>query len=246
VGRFEVWWFGLVFFNGMATGLRWEDRLEGAGNFSPWKVIIILLFQENEPWDIVESTATKLIQVPANAVAFAAFNKNDVKVKRIILDAIKYHVVPHVSSKGHAYQMWDALTHMYQSTNENKKMVLREKMKSIWMAKSEGVTSYLTQITQVRDELAAVGEAMGEAELVPTALNGVSKPWSMFVQVIVGRENMPSWDRLWDDFVQEETRRDYLQGSSSGVKEEEENVALSSKGRKGKPKTQGLTGTGKQ
>jgi hypothetical protein len=64
VGRFEEWWFGLVFFNNMATGLRWEDRLEGAGNFSPWKARIILLFQENELWDIVESTATKLVQYP--------------------------------------------------------------------------------------------------------------------------------------------------------------------------------------
>jgi hypothetical protein len=217
VGRFVERRFGLVFFNSMATGLRWEDRLEGAGNFCPWKARIILLFQENELWDIVESTSTKPVVVP--------------------LDAIKDHVVPHVSSKGHAYQMWDALTRMYQSTNENRKMVLREKMKSIWMAKSEGVTSYLTQITQVRDELSAVGEAVGEAELVRTTLNGVSKPWAMFVQAIVGREKLPSWERLWDDFIQEETRRGYLQGSSSSAKEEEENVALSAKWRKGKPKT---------
>jgi hypothetical protein len=124
---------------------------------------------------------------------------------------------------------------MYQSTNENKKMVLREKMISIRMVKSEGVTSYLTQITQVRDELSAVGEAVGEVELVRIALNGVSKPWAMFVQAIVGRENLPSWERLWDDFIQEETWRGYLQGNSSCVKEEEENVALSAM--KGKPKT---------
>jgi len=114
------------------------------------------------------------------------------------------------------------------------------------MAKSEGVTSYLTQITQVRDELSAVGEAVGEAELVRTTLNGVSKTWAMFVQGIVGRENLPSWERLWDDFIQEENRRGYLQGSSSSVKEEEENVALSAKWWKGKPKTQGPTGPGKQ
>jgi hypothetical protein len=99
----------------------------------------------------------------------------------IILDVIKDHVAPHISSKGHAYQMWEDLTRMYQRTNENRKMVLREKMKSIWMAKSEGVTSYLTQITQVRYELPIVGEAMGEAELLQTTLNGVSKPWAMFV-----------------------------------------------------------------
>ena len=47
-------------------------------------------------------------------------------------------------------------------------------------------------------------------DIVRTTLNGVSKTWHMFVQAIVGRERLPDWDRLWDDFVQEETRRGYI------------------------------------
>ena len=54
----------------------------------------------------------------------------------------------------------------------------------------------------------------------------------MFVQTIIGRENMPTWDRLWDDLTQEETRRGYLQGSSSHHRDDEENVALATKGKK--------------
>ena len=46
---------------------------------------------------------------------------------------------------------------------------------------------------------------------------------------------MPSWDRLWDDFIQEEIRRGFTRGSTSSVAEVEENVALAAKGRgKGK------------
>jgi hypothetical protein len=80
-------------------------------------------------------------------------------------------------------------------------MVLREKLKSIKMTKSELVTCYLSRITQVRDELGDVGEVIPSTELVRTALNGVAKPWAVFVDDIVSRENVPSWDRLWDDFV---------------------------------------------
>jgi len=69
---------------------------------------------------------------------------------------------------------------------------------------------------------------------VRTTLNGVSKSWYMFVQAVVGRERLPTWDRLWDAFVQEETRRGYIQGSTSGRREEEENVALAEKRKKGK------------
>ena len=43
------------------------------------------------------------------------------------------------------------------------------------MGKGEGMASYLTKITQVRDELATVGEAVGIVEMVHTALNGVTQ-----------------------------------------------------------------------
>ena len=32
-----------------------------------------------------------------------------------------------------------------------------------------------------------------------TNLNGVEKPWVVFVEAIVAKENLPSWDKLWDD-----------------------------------------------
>ena len=73
-------------------------------------------------------------------------------------------------------------------------MVLREKLKSIKMVKEEVCMTYLTRISQVRDELAAVGVVVTDPELVRTALNGVTAPWVVFVQGLVARENLPSWD----------------------------------------------------
>jgi hypothetical protein len=75
------------------------------------------------------------------------------------------------------------------------------------MTKAENVVTYLTTLKQVRDELGAVGEAIVDSDLVRTTLNGVSKQWAVFVEGIVAREKHPGWERLWDDFVQEETRR---------------------------------------
>ena len=63
-------------------------------------------------------------------------------------------------------------------------------------------------------------------------MNGVSKPWAMFVQALVARENLPTWDRICDDFVQEETRRGLVQGSASTSREDEKDVALTTKGKK--------------
>ena len=43
-----------------------------------------------------------------------------------------------------------------------------------------------------------------------TALNRVSKPWALFVEALVARENLPTWDKICDDFVQEEIQRGIL------------------------------------
>ena len=46
----------------MATaGLRFEDKLDGASNFSPWKERITILFKEQALWDIVGATATIVV-----------------------------------------------------------------------------------------------------------------------------------------------------------------------------------------
>jgi len=48
-----------------------------------------------------------------------------------------------------------------------------------------------------------------------------------------GREKMPNWGRLWSDLKQGEIRRSTQDGSSS-KDDDEENLALASKVRKGK------------
>ena len=101
----------------MSIGLRLEDRLDGAGNFCPWKARIVIILQENELWDIIENSTINPIVIPAatDVATLLAFNKLDIKAKRIILDVVKDHVIPHISEKNRAYEMWDSLTKMYQS-----------------------------------------------------------------------------------------------------------------------------------
>ena len=134
----------------MATGLGLEDRLDGAGSFVPWKARLVLIWEENELWDeVVNNTTTNPIVVPAStdSQVLTTFNKKDVKDRMIILDVVKDHVIPHISNKTLLYQMWDALTSLFQSSNGNRKMVLREKLNSIKMDKAKGVISYLTRIS---------------------------------------------------------------------------------------------------
>ena len=55
----------------MAPGLKVEDRLEGATNFSAWKERITCIFEEAEVWEIVE----KAIVLPTAPNELEAYKK---------------------------------------------------------------------------------------------------------------------------------------------------------------------------
>ena len=70
---------------------------------------IISVLDEPDALDIVEKTVT----IPTDATQLAAFKRKNAKAKRLILDGIKDHVIPHVRGKDHAFEMWEALTKLY-------------------------------------------------------------------------------------------------------------------------------------
>ena len=64
-------------------------------------------------------------------------------------------------------------------------------------------------------------------------LNGLPKSWEPFVKGVCAQENIPYWQRLRDDCIQEETREE-SKGNKQG--RSEENCDLFSKTRKRKGK----------
>ena len=81
------------------------------------------MLKENELWEeVVRNTTTNPITITAStdAALLTAFNKKDIKSMRIILYVVKDHVIPHISAKDHAHEMWSTLTGLFESTNENR------------------------------------------------------------------------------------------------------------------------------
>lgn len=164
------------------------------------------MLEGNKIWEFVD----KILKPPTNAIALVNHKKKDVKSKRTIMHGVKDHVVPHLSRKKIAKEMWEALKQLYHNDIHNKKMVLREKLGRTIMSKTKLLSSYLTKISQVCDDLATVGETILDADPIRTTLNGFSKKQISFVKGDVSRENIPIWKRLWDDFIQDETREEAL------------------------------------
>jgi hypothetical protein len=61
-------------------------------------------------------------------------------------------------------------------------------------------------ISEMRDQLGAIGETITDIELVMIIVNALPSHWELFIQSINGRADLPLFDRLWVDCTQEETK----------------------------------------
>jgi phosphopentomutase len=107
------------------------------------------------------------------------------------LDGVKDHLNPHLAKKKTSKDMSDALKNLFEVKNENQKMALKANLHDTKMGKEESVSSYLTQVSQLKDNLAEVGEVISDSELVRIALKGFTKEWEVFMKCVVDCEHLP-------------------------------------------------------
>ena len=93
------------------------------------------------------------------------------------------------------------------------------------------------RITQIRDQLVDIGEAVDDTELVNVALSGFLWSWEAFLQGICAREKLPPFDRPWIDYIQEEAQIESRNKQRGSNDENQALVAHTRKGRReGSPK----------
>ena len=131
----------------MVACIIFEDRLDGISNYLQWKVQMLVVLKENKIWNYVIS----VVVVPAiNPVSLDFHEVKEAKSQRIILDGVKDHLIPHLAKKKTTKEMWDALKNLFEAKNEKWKMALKDKQHVTKMGKGESVSSYLTQVAQVK------------------------------------------------------------------------------------------------
>ena len=86
----------------------------------------------------------------------ALHKKNLVKAKKIIVDSIMDHLVPHVSSLKTLKDMFDSLTKLFEGKNINQKMTFRKQLKNVKIRNAETMQSYFTRVSQIKEQLEAV------------------------------------------------------------------------------------------
>ena len=64
--------------------------------------------------------------------------------RRILLEGVRDHIVSSLHGKATPYAMWKALTDCFQSSNDHRKLALKDKLGKIKMKKGNCMPKYLT------------------------------------------------------------------------------------------------------
>ena len=197
-----------------------EDHLDGASNYGSWNVRVLLYLEENEVKDFSLTT----VPILDDANQLAAWRKNDVKARKILMDSVKNHLVSHLSKSKTAKKMFDSLRKLFEQDSASRSIALRTQLHTIKMNRSESVASYFMRITDLRDQLGEIGEIVPDREPSTYVPRGLPDSWESFIQSVCGRSKMPKYDRLWVDCSEEEARLAAKHGNSY-----DENQALAAR-----------------
>ena len=137
----------------------------------------------------MDSYITEEVLVPEGDEAKALHKKKLAMAKMIIVDSIKDHLIPQVSSLKTPKAMFDSLTKLFEGKNISRKMTLRNQLKNVNIQNVDTIQSYFTRFSQIKEQLEAVDEDVENAEIVMTTLSGLRGEWYSFIQGISTRRS---------------------------------------------------------
>lgn len=73
---------------------------------------------------------TNVVVVPIDPTQLLAYKKENAKVRSLILDSVKDHIVLHIIELDTTKKMWDAIINLYQNATTNKKLILKENLRN--------------------------------------------------------------------------------------------------------------------
>ncbi|XP_059067626.1 uncharacterized protein LOC131858409 [Cryptomeria japonica] len=153
----------------MVNGLKVEDKLDGAANYTSWKFRILIVLEENDLLNYVKS----VVDEPSDDTEKAQWRKNNLMAKKILIDSVKDHLIPIISKLNSTKDMFKCLQSLYEFNSTSKALALRRQLLHIKMSRGESVVSFFMKITKLKDQLNAIGDSIEDKDLVMLAMNGL-------------------------------------------------------------------------
>lgn len=106
-----------------------------------------------------------------------------------------------------ANDIWTIFLKMYEIKNTSTTLYLKKKILSINMEENESLSSFVSRIKEVKDELIDIVENVSNGDLVMITMNDMMEDYQMFIMGLNAREKPHSFEEITKILLQEEERR---------------------------------------
>jgi len=127
------------------NGLMLEYGLEGTSNFISWNDHMEVLLDDNVLLKYIKTNVAKPPEYGSQNLS--QWKKDVAKVRRIILDGVRDHIVTNIHGKETPYIMWQTLKDLFQNCSDQRKMPLKDKLRNIKMQKNDTFPQYVRRFT---------------------------------------------------------------------------------------------------
>jgi hypothetical protein len=139
--------------------MKLENKLEGASKFKKWKTRIHLILSKNKALDVVKGKIMELQfeegkeKETQNIAVMEKFKDNGINAMSIIVDSVKYCLIPYISHLDSYKKMYNTLTNLFPVRNIEQVMSLKNEFRDMKMNDDDNITSYSIRISQLNYKL---------------------------------------------------------------------------------------------
>eukprot|EP00253_Pinus_taeda_P024680 PITA_24680 len=133
--------------------LRFEYALDNSLNYIAWKDRMEAVLEDNSLKDFIDQEVPKL----TDATQLTKWKKCVARARKILPEGVRDHIVLSLHGKETSFSMWKTLKDLYQNNNDQRKLVLKDKLHKIKCEKGDTISTYLNKLTTCRDVLGSVG-----------------------------------------------------------------------------------------
>ena len=106
------------------NGFQLEYALDGSLNYIAWKDMMEAVLKDKGLKEFIDRDVPK--QGSGDVALLDAWKKKTAKMRRILLEGVKEHIVSNLHDKATPFLMWKDLIDLFQSRSDQRKLALKE------------------------------------------------------------------------------------------------------------------------
>ena len=132
----------------------------------------------------LDDLVTRDLEEPTSSAGKSVFRKKQDKEKRLIFESIKDSMMPLLQPLSTTKECMDALSKLFDTNAPSQKRTLKKQLHSIKMDKDETIASFFSRISQLKEQLLAVGAQTKEDDFIGAAIDELPDSWDPFISSI--------------------------------------------------------------